>query len=86
MTAKTPYTHADLVLVRSDTGDGGWSLHLRGDADDSDPVAYGPADWVAETEDEYGHWSRPDDRDYDDALAKLNALRLPPDGWSLTDL
>ena len=51
-------------LIRSDTGDGGWSLHHK-DMEDEDGVptcvlVSGPSDLDA-TMDE---WSRPDDDDY----------------------
>ncbi len=48
-----------LELVRSDMGDGGWSMHVVGDEDDT-PVLDGPSQW---SEDE--GWLRPDADDYD---------------------
>lgn len=54
----------NLVLCRSDQGDGGWSLHPPGttDADvasgDAPYLLTGEAEWVD------GKWSRPDAADY----------------------
>jgi hypothetical protein len=66
------YTRADLVLLRSDTGDGGWSLHLRDQEDEegipSEILLSGTADLgVGDV------WTRPDDRDYNEALMKLRS-------------
>lgn len=55
-----------LDLVRSDTGDGGWSLHApeMEDKDGLSPVlASGPADMFC------GEWDRPNQQDYDLAQA-----------------
>lgn len=63
------YTASDLVLCRSDTGDGGWSLHAP-DADDED-VASGDAPAIISgtaERDSAGEWSRPTAEDY--ALAR----------------
>lgn len=58
-----------LELVRSDQGDGGWSLHKPGaDADDSG-ILSGTAEWIAGDED-HGKWSRPNDEDFRFALAQ----------------
>lgn len=63
----------DLVLVRSDAGDGGWSLHAPGVLDEdiaSGTVRYlasGGAEWDEETKD----WSRPNAEDYRAALQSL---------------
>ena len=56
----------DLVLVRSDSGDGGWSLHPAGSTDDqiasgdAPYLASGPARW----DDDEGDWDRPNASDY----------------------
>jgi len=59
------------ILVRSDAGDGAWSLHDP-EADDHEiaygsepPLASGEASW------QNGRWSRPDERDYDHAVRTL---------------
>jgi hypothetical protein len=66
---------SDLLLVRSDQGDGGWSLHPPG-ADFSEEgndiiLASGEADWDDEADD----WDRPNEADYAAALAALTKLR-----------
>ena len=54
----------DLVLVRSDTGDGGWSLHPAGSTDEEIAQGHAPslvsgtAQWVD------GDWDRPNAQDY----------------------
>ena len=59
------------ILVRSDAGDGAWSLHAPGTndheiADESaPPLVSGEASW------RNGQWSRPDERDYDRAVHAL---------------
>lgn len=56
----------NFVLCRSDTGDGGWSLHAPGSTDeeigsgDAPYLVSGPAGW----DEEKGDWSRPDEADY----------------------
>ena len=61
---------ADLVLVRSDTGDGGWSLHPAGSTDeqiasgDAPYLVSGSAQWVD------GEWDRPNAEDYAQAHAQ----------------
>jgi hypothetical protein len=69
-------TH-NLVLVRDNCGTGGWSLHTQAQIDDAaahddvpDYVLSGAADYVDATDDAYGHWSRPNQADYDAAAAK----------------
>ena len=51
-------------LVRSDTGDGGWSLHIIG-TEDEDGIApvliSGPSEWS----EQHDGWLRPDQRDFD---------------------
>ncbi len=60
---------SDLVLVRSDTGDGGWSLHPAGSTDEQiasgDALCWlsGPAQW----DEEEGDWDRPNAHDYEEA-------------------
>ena len=75
----TSFIKSDLVLVRSDTGDGGWSLHTRAQIEEAERlddvpemILSGPSAWTSETEDARGHWSRPDNADYDEALSILN--------------
>ena len=65
------YTADDLVLVRSDAGDGGWSLHAPGSTDEA--IASGDAPYLAsgDAEMEDGEWSRPDEQDYRAALTAL---------------
>lgn len=58
--------NSDLELIRSDAGDGGWSLHLR-DAEDEDGIplfiaASGPSGTGAD-----GEWLRPNADDYAEA-------------------
>jgi hypothetical protein len=65
-------TAADLILVRSDAGDGGWSLHAPGSTDDQ--IAEGDASALADGEAEMGddgEWNAPTPADYAAALAKL---------------
>ena len=54
----------NLELLRSDLGDGGWSLHDG----DGPPIIDGPATWV-----EGDGWDRPNQADYDacDLLRRL---------------
>ena len=60
----------DLVLVRSDQGDGGWSLHPAGSTDeqiaqgDAPYLVSGTAQWVD------GEWDRPNAEDYAEAHAQ----------------
>lgn len=65
-----------LVLIRSDTGDGGWSLHTPqalADADANGDVPEvllsGAAEWDFERDD----WDRPARADCDAAMAKINS-------------
>lgn len=57
-------SHSALVLVRSDRGDGGWSLHAPGSTDEeiadgtASALASGPAEKID------GEWSRPNASDY----------------------
>lgn len=68
----TQWTLKDLVLCRSDCGDGGWSLHAPWATDDQiacgdePPLADGPAEW-------HGEWSRPNRLDYQQAFNALSA-------------
>ena len=63
----------DLIVCRSDTGDGGWSLHAPGSTNeqiasgDAPYLVCGPAEWDAETQE----WSRPNEGDYRIALIEL---------------
>lgn len=66
------YTAEDLVLCRSDQGDGGWSLHPPGTTDEQ--IASGDAPCLISgtaEKDEAGEWSGPDDQDYWIALRAL---------------
>lgn len=59
----------DIYMIRSDQGDGGWSLHAEGteDEDGIAPVlASGPAERNAD-----GEWNRPNADDYAAARAKI---------------
>ena len=65
MTHATEMTvDADLVLCRSDCGDGGWSLHPAGSTDeqiasgDAPVLVSGTAQWGD------GDWDRPNAQDY----------------------
>lgn len=64
-------SHPALVLVRSDRGDGGWSLHAPGSTDEeiADGTASVLASGTAEMVD--GEWSRPDATDYGTAAKRL---------------
>lgn len=55
-----------LELVRSDRGDGGWSLHPHGYSDDQYAAGDVPvlASGTAEVDKETGAWSRPNQEDY----------------------
>jgi hypothetical protein len=67
----TKITVNDLVLCRSDEGDGGWSLHAPGSTDNA--IATGNAPYLASgsaTDIENG-WDRPNAADYHAALAAL---------------
>ena len=77
MTSKhTPGPWTALRLVRSDAGDGGWSLHLDATdhaiaAGDAPALTSGPSDWDSDT----GEWVRPDAGDYAAALAKAGKVQ-----------
>ena len=64
------------VLCRSDTGDGGWSLHAPGSTDeqiaegDAPPFVSGPSDWQAED-----GWTRPNADDYCQAIQAYNLIK-----------
>ena len=64
-TARQQYEMGELVLVRSDMGDGGWSLHTHADKDGSDALEYGPAEMVN------GEWNRPNADDYREAMSSI---------------
>jgi hypothetical protein len=63
-----------LILVRSDTGDGGWFLHTPWATADQiasggePPLESGTADYRSD-----GKWARPDRFDYARAMAVLSA-------------
>lgn len=61
----------DLILCRSDAGDGGWSLHPPGTTDEA--IANGDARILAsgEAERDGDGWSRPDAADYREARRNL---------------
>lgn len=65
----------DLILCRSDAGDGGWSLHPHGTTDEA--IASGDARILASGDAEMvgGEWSRPNAEDYAEAV-----LALGPNG------
>lgn len=71
MKTDTTYNPADLILVRSDNGDGGWSLHPPMSTDDA--IANGLAPILAEGEANRidNEWDRPNDDDYELAMSKL---------------
>jgi hypothetical protein len=69
----TELTAADLILVRSDTGDGGWSLHTKEQIEMAEPdeapcsLISGPSQMGAD-----GEWARPNISDYAQALRIAN--------------
>jgi len=66
---------SDLVVCRSDVGDGGWSLHAPWATDgqiangDQLPLRSGAATW----DEQKGSWDRPDKRDRQEAMNVLSA-------------
>lgn len=70
-------TARDLVLVRSDTGDGGWSLHTKAEVADAEAHSDAPAILVSgdayNVADTRDGWSRPNAYDYAEALRIANA-------------
>lgn len=72
-------TAVDLILCRSDFGDGGWSLHAPGvdEAAIADgtapPLLTGPADWDATER----VWDRPSPADYALALERVRSMAAP---------
>lgn len=65
-----------IKLVRSDMGDGGWSLHPAG-YDDKDFAAGNVpvlVSGIAEWDDALGEWDRPNEADYAAAEKKLAEL------------
>jgi hypothetical protein len=64
-------TANDLVLCRSDMGDGGWSLHAPDSTDEA--IACGEACYLTsgEAKMQDGKWTRPDPSDYGRALRIL---------------
>jgi hypothetical protein len=68
----TELTAADLILVRSDTGDGGWSLHTKEQIEMAEPDE-SPCSLISGPSPMYGgEWARPDARDYERALRIAN--------------
>lgn len=65
---------SDLYLIRSDEGNGGWSLHLKGTTDYEDiapTLASGVSVWCDDTND----WSDPTPTDYQEAIEEAKKLR-----------
>lgn len=68
---KTPIRTYDLVLVRSDAGDGGWSLHATGSTSqqiaegEAPPLVSGTA--ALRDPDDHNSWDAPTQKDYDRA-------------------
>lgn len=69
------FAGSPLCLLRSDVGDGGWSLHTTDQIADSDAsgeppevLLSGPAQWDEASED----WSRPNTEDVAAAMAKID--------------
>ena len=65
-----------LILVRSDLGDGGWSLHAPGTTDEQ--IAEGHGILLSGTANWDTGWDRPNEADYaaaEQSLAELNPLR-----------
>ena len=61
-----------LEVVRSDRGDGGWSLHPAGYSDEEYAAGNVPVlTSGTASQDEAGVWSRPNKADYTEALARL---------------
>jgi hypothetical protein len=63
-----------LYVLRSDTGDGGWSLHSAGqiamaeiEGDSPNMLLSGPAQWDSAT----GGWNRPNAADIEHAVALI---------------
>lgn len=64
-----------IEMIRSDMGDGGWSLHAHRTDVDDDPVAEYPLLASGESaRDDEGEWTSPTDADYELAQAKAQAL------------
>jgi hypothetical protein len=72
-TEKAMPTTEDLVLCRSDAGDGGWSLHAPGSTNEE--IASGDAAYLicGTAEEAGGAWTRPNHDDYLSALRMLAA-------------
>jgi hypothetical protein len=70
-------TDPKFVICRSDSGDGGWSLHQPGATDaeigngDAPCLVSGPAEW----DDDKGEWNRPNEADYRAAAEAYNAVQ-----------
>jgi hypothetical protein len=64
--------YTELVLVRSDAGDGGWSLHAPGATDEQIAEGDAPALLTGEADmDDDGEWTAPTADDYAEALRRL---------------
>ena len=70
MLMKYKYTKRDLELIRSDMGDGGWSLHLRGD-EDEDGMPNNVLLSGESKRSDSGEWLRPNKEDYEEALSMV---------------
>lgn len=71
-----------IEMVRSDMGDGGWSLHPAGYCDEDYADGHVPllASGEATRDHETGDWDRPNSEDYaaaEEALAKLEKAVNP---------
>jgi hypothetical protein len=73
---KTPSTYYGLQLVRSDTGDGGWSLHLPEEYEDEDGFSPILLSDTAIWNDVAEWWDRPTQADYERALAAWDAAAV----------
>lgn len=69
-------TRDDLVLCRSDAGDGGWSLHAPGSTDEEIAMGDAPAlvSGTSEWDEARGEWARPNADDYAAALRRAGQL------------
>lgn len=65
-------TADDFILVRSDAGDGGWSLHAAGSTDEDIAAGEAPAIASGPSEaDADGGWTRPNRADFARAAAAV---------------
>ena len=63
----------NLVLVRSDAGDGGWSLHAPGSSDEQIASGYAPCLVSGTAICIGGTWDRPAEADYQLATTRLHS-------------